>query len=260
MVKLRNRKSFQENPEKITEDHTFKPSINDNPSFSKEKNFELRIIENLKKKQEKLIKLQAENNEKFTFHPKINPKSEEIIQKTLNNSFSFKGNSKQIEKKENNWTFQPKTLDNPKYPVEGDFIERVEMKNKEKHAKIMIIAEEVFSENVTFKPKINRISAMLTQDDPERKKINSVERLHTNVFSNIFQFFLIFIIFIFLKPNSNKEKKIQVFEEEFNKKHSFKPKINKNSGSFNYSVEKLYDDAENKEKIQRKKQVFIFLK
>ena len=58
-----------------------------------------------------------------------------------------------------------------------------------------------------------------------------------------------------MQPTSNKEKQIQVYEEEFNKKHSFKPKINKNSGNFNYSVEKLYDDAENKEKIQRKKQV-----
>ena len=187
MVKLRNRKSFQESTEKLTEDHTFKPSINENPLFSKEKKFELRIIENLKKKQENLIKLQAENTEKFTFHPKINPKSEEIIQKTLNNSFSFKG-SKKIEKNENNWTFQPKTLENPKYPVEGEFFERVEVKNKEKQAKIMKMAEEVFGENVTFKPKINRVSAMLTEEDPTRKKINPVERLHTNVnsFSNNF--------------------------------------------------------------------------
>ena len=70
--KIRNRKSSQENQEKLTEDHTFKPTINENPQFSKEKNFELRILENLKKKQENLIKLEAENTEKFTFHPKIN--------------------------------------------------------------------------------------------------------------------------------------------------------------------------------------------
>ena len=61
---------------------------------------------------------------------------------------------------------------------------------------------------------------------------------------------------IFLtKPNSKKETKNKEYEENFNKMHSFKPKINRNPMGFNYSVEKLYDDVENKEKILKKKEV-----
>ena len=185
---------MQEKTEKLSDDHTFKPTINENPQFSKEKNFELRILENLKKKQENLIKLQTENTDKFTFHPKINRKSQEIIlnsQKTLDNSFSFKGSSKEIPK-ENNWTFQPKILNNTKYQVDGEFFDRIQQKNRQKQENIMKIAKEIYCDNVTFRPKINRISSLLTEEDPSRKKMDSVERLYTNVinkYETMFNFF-----------------------------------------------------------------------
>lgn len=184
--KMRQRKNVEENPEKITEEHTFKPKINENPEFSKEANFEKRVLENLKKKQEKLLKIQADDTTKFTFQPQINSKSREIAlckgKNSIEGSFSFKGASREIAKCENNnFTFQPKTLNNPKYQIDGEFIERMEVKNREKQEKIIKIMEEVCSENVTFRPKINRISTLITEEDQMRKRLNSVERLHTNV-------------------------------------------------------------------------------
>lgn len=174
---------MQEYKEELTEDHTFKPCINKNIDISEERNFELRILENLKKKQENLIKLQEETSGKFSFQPKINRKSQNILnereKKNCENSFSFKASTK--ENFQQDWSFKPIILNNPKYQINGDFFERAEQKNKEKQEKIMKINQDTFYENVTFQPKINKISLLLSENDPKRKNLNSFDRLHTNV-------------------------------------------------------------------------------
>ena len=60
---------MQENREEITDAHTFKPLINEPGAISKEK-FEERLLENLRKKRENLIKLQEKIEENLSFQRK----------------------------------------------------------------------------------------------------------------------------------------------------------------------------------------------
>ena len=50
---------------------------------------------------------------------------------------------------------------------------------------------------------------------------------------------------------------LKEYEENFNKIHSFNPKLTKKPKNFSYSIEKLYDDKEAQEKKNRIKQVFF---
>ena len=171
---------MQENREEITDAHTFKPLINEPGAISKEK-FEERLLENLRKKRENLIKLQEKIEENLSFQPKINRKSQEIVffAKNEEKSFTFKGNSKENEEK---WTFQPKILNNSKYPIKHDFYERIEEKNKDKIEKIARIEKEICEENqATFQPKINRNNGSITVDNSRKRKEETIERLYTNV-------------------------------------------------------------------------------
>ena len=165
-----------ENDEKLTVDHTFKPSINKTAENMPEKPFHERILENLRRKQENLIKLQAETSLDHPFQPQINRKSQDIVLKTQNNLelFSFKQAPKEKDMQEK-WTFQPEINKNSKNIVQGDFFERLEEKTKEKEAKVMRIQQEIWEKDGNFKPKINRISENM------KNSIDTVERLYTNV-------------------------------------------------------------------------------
>ncbi len=52
---------------------------------------------------------------------------------------------------------------------------------------------------------------------------------------------------------------MQEYEENFDKMHSFKPKLAKKPKNFEYSVEKLYDNKEKALKIAKKKEVFLVI-
>lgn len=237
--KILNRKKTQENEEILSENCTFQPNLNKNNNvyLKEEQNFEERVIATLKKKQESLLKIEAEKSEKFTFRPKINKKSEEIIlaaknaskiQDSHNNSFTFQGKSASGKETkysiydENHCTFQPKILENQKYEVKGDFLSRMEEKNKEKQIKI----REKQQENLVSKPKINKNSEKLARNKKEKD------------FS------------------AKKEEILHEYEEKFNEMHSFQPKLSKKPKNFQYNPNNLFDNSEKKAKKLQKKQVF----
>lgn len=136
---------------------------------------------NLRKKQASLQELSAKTAENCPFHPQINKKSRELAQKPTkpsHTSFSFnKCPQKPRKTAEESCTFQPQIVKNPKYRVEGEFLERMQAKLKEKQRKLVENSEK----HLLFQPKINKISEFLAKEDEIRAELSVSERLFLNV-------------------------------------------------------------------------------